>query len=119
MLRLYGLRYDDPRYAERLESCQDLIWDVALQVLGLGHDVILDWNQWSRERRAKWQRRAEEHGFASQLHFIDVPAEKAIERALHRRDDRSHSIDRAGVEHLVRLLEVPTDDEGITIITVR
>ena len=54
MLRLYGLRHVDPRYVAHLEPCQDLIWDIAVQVLAVGHDVVLDWNQWSRERRARW-----------------------------------------------------------------
>ncbi len=49
MLRLYGLRYHDPQYVRRLSPCRDLIWEVAQQILGLGHDVVLDWNQWSRE----------------------------------------------------------------------
>lgn len=42
MLRLYGIPYDDPRYAAKAEKCQQLILDVALQVLAGGVDVVLD-----------------------------------------------------------------------------
>ena len=48
MLRLYQLRYDNPHYPARAETCKDLIWDTARQVLRAGVDVVLDWNQWSR-----------------------------------------------------------------------
>ena len=40
MLRLYELRYDDPRYAELSEVCQGLIWDTAVQALSAGTDVV-------------------------------------------------------------------------------
>lgn len=52
MLRLYALRYDEPSYAEKAEACKELIWSLAQQVMALDHDVVLDWNLWSRERRA-------------------------------------------------------------------
>lgn len=45
MLRLYGLGYEDREYVAKLDGCKALIWDMALQVLATGHDVILDWNQ--------------------------------------------------------------------------
>jgi protein-L-isoaspartate(D-aspartate) O-methyltransferase len=115
MLRLYGLSYDDPEYAERSETCQHLIWDIALQLLRLGRDVILDWNQWSRERRARWRDRAGAEGFPVELHFLDVPLQTAIRRAQDRSDAWSHDIDAGGVEHLASLLEVPSEDEGIPI----
>lgn len=115
MLRLYGLSYDDPVYAEHGETCQQLIWDVALQVLSLGRDVILDWNHWSRERRARWRDRAAADGFRVELHFLDVSAETAIKRAQLREDAWSHDIDAKGVEHMASLLERPSDDEGIPI----
>ncbi len=43
-----GIRYDAPEYGPLAERGKLLIWDVAGQVLALGHDVVLDWNSWSR-----------------------------------------------------------------------
>jgi predicted kinase len=118
MLRLHRLPFDDPRYAALAADCQDLIWDTALQVLSVGVDVVLDWNQWSRQRRATWRARAEEAGYAVLLHYLDVSLETAIARTAQRARDgvaTAHVVDEAAVRHLERLFEVPSDDEGIPI----
>lgn len=120
MLRLYQLRYDDPAYTARLPLCTGLIWDTAAQVLRLGHDVVLDWNQWSRRRRAHWRGTAQQAGYQVVLHHVDVPIEVAVARARDRTaQDTSHDIDEAGVRHLADIFEPPTADEGIPINTVR
>jgi predicted kinase len=119
MLRLYGLRYDDREYVARLRGCQDLIWDTALQVLRLGRDVVLDWNQWSRARRAEWRDRAELAGYAVVVHYVDVPLKLAIERMQVRNTghlDDAHTIDEAGVRHLASIFEPPTNAEGMKIV---
>ena len=121
MLRLYGLRYDDPAYVARLDRCTTLIWDTACQVLGAGCDVILDWNQWSRERRREWRQRAETVGYEVVLHYIDVSLETAIKQTLGRGAADvadAHQIDEAGVRHLETIFQLPSEDEGIEIVTV-
>ena len=52
MLRLHGLSFDDERYPELAGKCRALIWDLTAQVVRTGTSVVLDWNMWSRERRA-------------------------------------------------------------------
>ena len=84
MLRLYPYRYDTSEYAERAEVCRELIWETALQVLHTGSDVVLDWNQWSRARRAHRHARAAEAGFAAWVHHLRVPVETAVARATAR-----------------------------------
>jgi predicted kinase len=116
MLRLYGLRYDDPAYVSRLDACRDLIWDTALDVLRVGRDVVLDWNQWSVDRRAEWRRRANEAGNGAVLHYVDVPVDVTVERALRRIDGEAHQLDEAGVRHLASIFEPPTAAEGLEIV---
>lgn len=119
MLRLYRLRYDDPEYAARLPACTGLIWDTAGQVLRLGHDVVLDWNQWSRQRRAEWRDTARQAGYDVLLHHIDVPLEVAVARARERAGAAgSHDIDETGVRHLAGIFEPPHAGEGLPIRTV-
>lgn len=119
MIRLFELSYDDPRYVDRLGPCTELLWDVAMDVAEAGSSVILDWNFWSRERRAEAKRRASTAGFPIQLHWLDVPLEVAIARAAHRSAQahpRTHPIDEAGVRHFSTIFEPPAEGEGLPIV---
>jgi predicted kinase len=118
MLRLHGLSYDHPDYPDLAERCQDLIWDLATQVLRTGADVILDWNQWSRGRRARWRDRAEAGGWHVVLYHLDVPTEQAAMRAQGRTSATAHSIDLEGVRHLASLFEPPDASEGLDVIRI-
>lgn len=122
MLRLYTWSYDEPEYVARLDDVQALIWDMARQVLALGHDVVLDWNQWSRARRSVWRQRAEMAGCAVVLHHLMTPLDTAIRRLEERAaagTTMAHSLDAAGARHMQRLLEIPNCDEGIQIRCVK
>ena len=118
MLRLYGLAYDDPAYVDRLEAAKGLIWDTARGVLAVGKDVVLDWNCWSRQRRAEAAVAAREAGALPLLHHLVLSAEQATARALARgiSDPASHAIDGEGVRHLATILEPPQRIEGIEIV---
>ena len=119
MLRLYGGRYDDPAYVERLVACTDLLWDVALAVVTTGSNVVLDWNFWSRERRSGARQRAYAAGAKLQLHWLDVPVEAVVQRALGRLADQpvdAHEIDEEGARHFATIFDPPEDDEGIPIV---
>jgi predicted kinase len=82
MLRLFpDLHFSSGAYGGLAENCKLLVWDTALQVLQSGTDVVLDWNQWSRGRRAVWAGRAEAAGAAVVVHFVRTPLQTAVERA--------------------------------------
>jgi predicted kinase len=122
MLLLYpGLRYDAPGYGERAESCKQLIWEVARQVLALGHDVILDWNGWSRARRALWHDLARGAGYGVVLHYVRVPLNVAISRAETRAAAQvagAHLLDAEAIRHLAAIFEEPAEEEGVPIMLV-
>ena len=119
MLRLYGLRrHDDPEYVAAIPRCTELMWEVAGQALSLGVRVILDWNHWSRERRADSRERAASAGVDLIVHYVDVPLELAIAQAKARLaagDPYAHSIDERGVRHFATVLEPPDRSEGIEV----
>ena len=122
MIRLYGLPHDDPKYVAALDSCTRLLWDVALDALNLGVSVILDWNHWSRERRADAKERAHAAGFNLIVHYLDVPLETAIARAAARgaaAPQHTHHIDEEGVRHMASIFEPPTESEGSPIVRHR
>src|SRR5206468_2276287 len=79
----------------------------ATQVLRTGSDVILDWNQWSRQRRAEWRDRAQASGWAVVLYHLDVSVERAVRRAQERESALGHDLDEGGVRHLAALFEPP------------
>ena len=122
MLRLYSdLSFDSAGYGFRAEICKDIIWGAAQQVLLCGVDVVLDWNQWSRSRRASWRDNALNAGFTPTLHFLDMPLEPAIERAVQRlakRSPGSHELTHEDIRHLAKIFERPTGDEDMQIETV-
>ncbi len=123
MLRFQpDLHYDAPEYGPLAERCKGLIWTVAQQILALGHDVILDWNGWSRARRAIWRDRAHEAGYEPLLHYLHVPVEVAIARAESRATVNTagaHILDADAIRHLAALFEEPSEGEGMTINVVR
>ena len=122
MLRLYPkVHFASGEYGDLAESCKLLIWDTARQVLSSGTDVVLDWNQWSRGRRAAWRDRARTAGFPAVLHHVRTPLDVAIERVGARAaqgDPGSHRLEEGGVRHLARLFEPPHPDEGLDIRAV-
>jgi len=115
MLRLHGLSFDHPRYPGLVSGCQELVWDTALQVLAGGGPVVLDWNQWSRQRRRIWRDKAVAAGYQPVLHHITAPLAVAITRAEARGSPFCHVLDPAGIAHLERIFEPPSADEGLMI----
>jgi hypothetical protein len=121
MIRLYpGLSFDSADYGHRAEDVKALIWSLAEQVLRAGVDVALDWNSWSRERRAWAVRRAATIPAAVILHRLGASIDEATARAAQRhRDPRSvyaHPVGRQGNEHLASIMEPPSEAEGFRII---
>lgn len=119
MIRLHPeIPFNAEGYSALAEACKGLIWDVAVQCLDFGVDVILDWNQWSRSRRAAWRDKAKSAGHDVLLHFIDVPVETAIERSAARAESGepySHSVMANDVTHLAQIFERPSPDEHIVV----
>lgn len=115
MLRLYALPFDDDAYPEMAGRCRALIWDAASQVVAADLDVVLDWNMWSRERRADAVGRATALGCAVHLHHVVVPLDVAVAQAAERDDANSHLLDADGIAHLAALFEPPGPGEGFTL----
>lgn len=123
MLRLHpGIELEDPAYGERAGLVRDLLGDVAEQVLRAGTDVVLDWNCWSRERRAEAIARARRAGADVVLHRLTTSLEESTRRAEARRlagTAYAHPVDLAGNQHLAHLLEEPVEDEGLRLVIHR
>ena len=115
MLQLYELSFDDEHYPRQADKCRELIWDLSAQVLRTGTSVVLDWNMWSRSRRAEAVERASALGVTCHLHHVAVPLDVAIQRATDRHDRFSHRLDADAVSHLAGLFEPPEESEGFVL----
>lgn len=119
MLRLHPeLTLQDDAYGERAERVRGVVWSIAEQVLRTGTDVVLDWNAWSRSRRAWAVAHAGTVGAPVVLHHLSTSLEEATRRAAARYDAGevlAHPITPAGNEHLAALMEEPAPSEGLTI----
>lgn len=121
MIRLYpALPFDSADYGRQAEVVKDLIWSVAEQVLRSGADVVLDWNSWSRARRAWALHRAAAVPAEVILHRLGASVDQAAawlaERARDPRAVYVHPIIRKGNEHLASIMEPPSEAEGFSII---
>ncbi|MFX4272708.1 AAA family ATPase [Propionibacteriaceae bacterium Y1685] len=121
MLRLYGISFDHPEYAQLVEGCTQLVWDTAQQVIAIGGDVILDWNCWSVERRRLWADRASAAGADVLLHHLTTDLATVHQRVVERNgmgSPHAHRLTPDDVDHLAALFEPPSADEGIPTVTV-
>lgn len=120
MLRLCPqLSFTSVEYGERVEVVRELIWSTAEQVIATGADVVLDWNSWSRGRRAWAVQRARAAGAEVVLHWLTTSADEAGRRLSARaaaKTNYTHRTTAAGNEHLQTLMEEPSPDEGLSIV---
>lgn len=123
MLRLHpDLSLEDPTYGQRATTMRGLLGDLAEQVLRTGSDVVLDWNCWSRSRRAEAIACARRGGAQVVLHRLTTSLEESTRRARVRQEAGtafSHAVDTAGNAHLAGLLEEPGEDEGLRVVVHR
>jgi predicted kinase len=96
------------RRVERLQ------WAVALRVLQLGCDVVLDWGVWSRAERDLYRTAAREVGARVVLCLLDPPLDELWERLARRNADRPSGVFEIPREALLRwaqMFQRPTAEE--------
>ncbi|HWU88672.1 MAG TPA: ATP-binding protein [Kofleriaceae bacterium] len=89
MVRLFAA---DPRpqenviawYLERRDRCRDLLWDVALNVLGCGTDVLLEIGLLAAAEREAFYAKARDEGLQLAVYLLDAPRAIRRERVAQR-----------------------------------
>ncbi|GGX62729.1 AAA family ATPase [Saccharospirillum salsuginis] len=89
MVRLFG---DDPRpgdgvlawYMERCERCRELIWDLALNTLNAGSDVMLELGLINRAEREAFYARVHNEDIPLEVLLLDAPRDVRRERVSRR-----------------------------------
>lgn len=119
MIRAVGAPYDDPIYAERLPEVTEYLWEMARQISATGASVVLDWNHWSRERRAQSAEKARAAGAVPVVQWVRCSVDEAVRRASQRAADtgpRSHLVTPEEVRHSAEIFEEPAAAEGIEVV---
>jgi predicted kinase len=101
----------DDAFRVRLER---QLWDLTLQLLAQGQNVILEWGHWARAERDEKRRGARSVGADVELRFLDAPLDELIERAARRNESGEWTaapITRAHFESWATVFEPPDEDE--------
>ena len=123
MLALFDLGPYDDAYGPLADRVKELIWRMTERVIALGHDVVLDWSQWSRTARANARERAEALDATIVLHYVEAPLAVIEERLTERNAQPSASVHQIDLNDLRRfaadLFEPPASHEGIHVVSER
>lgn len=103
----------------RIDRCEAMIWDNALQTLMRGLPVILDLGFTKAAHRQKFTEMAREHGADAVLHWVDVPAEERWARVQTRNTERGETFAMTVTRELFDFMEgewdAPTGEAHQTV----
>ena len=97
----------DSGFRDRIEKLQ---WELAQEILELGHNVVIEWGTWGRSERDALRCRARALGAGVELHFVDAPIEVLFER-IRWRNRESPSITFEDVVKWAEIFERPSPEE--------
>jgi predicted kinase len=92
-------------------------WEVALRVLALGVDVVIEWGFWGREERRMFRERAQATGARVELRYLDVGVEELWRRLQARNaalPPGTFAVSKEQIEAWARLFEPPDAAEFAT-----
>jgi len=110
VLALGGDLYDD----ELRDRVEDMLIELAFELLAAGRSCILDFGLWSREERDALRLRARAQGVRVELHVLDVEPKELLRRIDERYADAPHTTAEISAEQLadwVSSFEAPTEEE--------
>lgn len=107
-------------FAERVDRCEDQMWDVAKQALDRGSSVIFDWGFIRSERREKAILTARRLGYDTQWHIVDAPLEvrrcRVSDRNLAQGDTFAFAVTPAMFDFAEHLYQTPSTEELPTAV---
>ena len=112
--RLFGQDVYDPNHDDRHTTIEALLWDVAVRVLALGVDVILDFGFWAASERADYRLRAAYVGADTKIHFPNVGLDELLARLAVRNAQlptNSFYIPESMLKDWATIFVPPTQDE--------
>jgi predicted kinase len=100
--------------AERRVEVQEVQFEIALKVLRLGGDVVLDFGLFHRHERDQYRLRAIASGAETKTMYLDVPKDELLRRLTARNANlppHTFHVDEAHLDNCIGWLDPPTPDE--------
>jgi predicted kinase len=97
---------------------EELQWELAQNLLTLGHTIVIEWGTWGRSERDALREGARALGAAVELHFLDAPLDALVDR-IRRRDAESRPIAPDDLSKWDRQFQRPSADEIALFDSVR
>ena len=108
----------DQAELDRLRTPVETVqWDVAMRVLDLGVDVVIEWGFWSREERRTFRERAQARGARVELRYLHVDIDVLWQRLAARNADLppgTFHVTREQLELWASWFQPPTAEELAT-----
>ena len=102
------------------DRVEQLLEDVALRVLELGANVVVDNGFWARSQRRELRARVEAIGATARVYYLEVPLAELWRRIELRNldpDNTSFVIEYAELAEWAQLIEPPAPEEDVIVLT--
>jgi len=97
---------------------EELQWELAENLLALGHTVVIEWGTWARSERDAIRERAQALGVTVELHLLDPPLDVLFDR-IQRRNAESPAITPDDLTKWDRQFQRPSPEEMALFDSVR
>jgi predicted kinase len=104
----------DPNEEPLHTNMQLRLWELAKEMLTLGHDVVLEDGLWMKPERDKKRHAAKDLSVGTELHYLKVPLEELIQRLESRNKANQHGhaqVNRSEIEQFYKIFEAPDESE--------
>ena len=114
-IRLFGNDTTDPDHDHRHSQIEDIMWDIAGELVIRGLDVIMDFGFWTAEEREQVARRVVSLGAEPAWYYLDTPTATIRARLVERNQDPSYTlkIPPPMMEEWITVFEAPTINETL------
>lgn len=102
------------------DRVEEMLERVALRVLELGVNVVLDNGFWARSQRRELRARVEAIGATARIYYLDVPLDELWQRIELRNLDPDNTSFLIGYDELAEwaeLIEPPEPGDGVTVLS--
>lgn len=112
---LFGNDVTDPDHDCRHSVVEEIMWDLAQELIMHRVDVVLDYGFWSIKEREQVARRVIDMGASPLWYYMKVSADVLRTRVITRNQDPSYpmKIPMDMMEQWVRLFQPPTMNEAL------